>query len=226
MTIVNLRWLGRRSLEKDAPPKEMGGNGSDYSSPLGCRFRDMRPTLVGPTQDCHFRILSCRRSGSHFEQQIAKESKRNPHNIVKRAHTDRADFCFIRYLLYGSMGSEELLGAVGRKGEVHGEDPFFFCNCRNHEVTQLIRPKQRWSCIWREKMLKWSGHIYRPLNSDSWAAKTFHFHGTRWLQDRRLRLLVGPSGSVFAGRTQTRSAPGIVHRSWHDGIDVARACSF
>ena len=43
----------------------------------------------------------------------------------------------------------------------------------------------------------------------------------QWLQEQRIKHSVGEHFSIHAGRTCTRAGKGIVHRCWHDGVDIA-----
>ena len=102
-----------------------------------------------------------------------------------------------------------------------GDDPEMFVRRRNRAAASEARNRGRWSETWRKRVIEWNGHLGRELNQKSWAYKTLHYHGKAWLQEQRRIHAVGQNGSLIAGRTGTRAEPGIVHRRWHDGVDVA-----
>jgi len=102
-----------------------------------------------------------------------------------------------------------------------GDDPATFAARRNRMAASVARRCGQWSQVWRKRVLDWSAHLNRERNHTSWAAKTLHYHGKHWLQEQRRIHATGASGSILAGRTCTRAGRGIVHRRWHDGVDVA-----
>jgi len=101
------------------------------------------------------------------------------------------------------------------------ETPAAFVRRRNLIVSQAATSAGRWSNIWKSRVSKWSQHLNRPRNGNSWAAKTLHYHGKEWLQQQRITHAIGQFGSMLAGRTCTRSFPGVIHKRWHDGVDLA-----
>ena len=107
----------------------------------------------------------------------------------------------------------------------NGEDPAAFVMRRNRAAAGVARRRGLWSDVWKKRVIAWNAHLGRELNKNSWAAKTLHFHGKEWLQQRRRMFAVGSQGSLLAGRTETRAGRGIVHRRWHDGVDHAKALS-
>ena len=101
------------------------------------------------------------------------------------------------------------------------EDPAAFIRRRGREARRVANQSGSWSSVWRRQVTNWSEHLNRGRNAKSWAAQTLHYHGKQWLMDQRQIHSVGQWGSLLAGRTCTRVAPGIVHKRWHDGVDVA-----
>ena len=68
---------------------------------------------------------------------------------------------------------------------------------------------------------QWDAHLKRDRNDGSWAAKMLKYHDADWLQEQRRTHAVGEWSSLTAGRTRTRAQAGIVHRRWHDGVQMA-----
>lgn len=97
-----------------------------------------------------------------------------------------------------------------------GEDPAIFVRRRNRAAARVAKQHGRWSTLWCKRVTSWHDHLNRPQNSSSWASKT-------WLQEQRRVHAVGGHASFTAGRTCTRVSRGVVHRRWHDGVDVARS---
>ena len=104
-----------------------------------------------------------------------------------------------------------------------GDDPAALVLRRNRAAASLARRHGLWSAVWKKRVINWNDHLGRELNQNSWAAKTLSYHGKEWLQERRRMHATGSSCSVLAGRTRTRASKGIVHRRWHDGVDVAKS---
>ena len=104
-----------------------------------------------------------------------------------------------------------------------GEDPAAFVIRRNRAAASVARRRGLWSAVWKKRVIDWNDHLGRELNKDSWAAKTLMYHGKEWLQERRRMFSTGSSSSLLAGRTCTRASRGVVHRRWHDGIDIAKS---
>ena len=102
-----------------------------------------------------------------------------------------------------------------------GQDPASFVVGRNRIASRTATDCGCWSDTWRKRVTDWNAHLHREPNQNSWAAKTLHYQGKLWLQEQRRLHAVGQNGSLIAGRTGTRAEPGIVHRRWHDGVDVA-----
>ena len=105
----------------------------------------------------------------------------------------------------------------------HGEDVASFVRRRNRISAQHSKAMGTWSGVWRKRVTDWNDHLNRDRNASSWAAKTLHYHGKHWLQEQRILHAIGEWGSMLAGRTCTRAFPGIVHKRWHDGVDLAKA---
>ena len=102
-----------------------------------------------------------------------------------------------------------------------GEEPEDFLLRRNRLASVTARRHGNWSRIWAKQVTDWNNHLHRDRNKHSWAAKTLHYHDAAWLQDQRRIHAAGEHSSLLAGRTCTRAFPGIVHKRWHDGVDVA-----
>jgi len=102
-----------------------------------------------------------------------------------------------------------------------GEDPAAYVQRSNRIASTLAREHGKWSHIWGKRVIDWNSHLKREHNQHSWAAKILKYHGAEWLQDQRRIHAVGENCSLIAGRTCTRAHRGIVHRRWHDGVDVA-----
>ena len=100
------------------------------------------------------------------------------------------------------------------------DDPASYAKRCNRLASSVASQHGRWSSIWRQRVVNWNSHLDRARNHRSWAAKTLLWHGREWLQEQRIANC-GQWGSMLAGRTDTRAAPGIVHKRWHDGVDVA-----
>ena len=120
----------------------------------------------------------------------------------------------------GRTQSKMVRGLIGCRVR-EGEDSASFVQRRNRLASTTARRHGTWSKIWAKKVTDWNSHLQRDRNRHSWAAKVLRFHGAQWLQDQRRIHAVGQQGSLVAGRTCTRAFPGIVHRRWHDGVDVA-----
>jgi len=110
--------------------------------------------------------------------------------------------------------------ALGVKAMAH-ETPEGFVRRKNRIVSQAATSTGKWSAVWKSRVGKWSDHLNRAHNGNSWAAKTLHYHGKEWLQKQRIMHAVGQFGSMLAGRTCTRSIQGVIHKRWHDGVDLA-----
>ena len=104
-----------------------------------------------------------------------------------------------------------------------GDDPTSFAQRRNRAAGRVARNQGKWSAVWRNRVINWSSHLQRDINANSWAAKTLNYHGKDWLQQQRIIHATNQYSSIFAGRTGTRAAPGIVHKRWHDGVDSAQS---
>jgi hypothetical protein len=102
-----------------------------------------------------------------------------------------------------------------------GEDFAAFALRRNREASRVAATCDRWSEVWRKRVINWNSHLGRDRNGRSWAVKTLHYHGKTWLQHQRFLHSVGQWCSLFPGRTGTRAMPGIVHKRRHDGVDTA-----
>jgi len=102
-----------------------------------------------------------------------------------------------------------------------GEDVAQFLLRSHRFASAKAREHGYWSRTWRKRVTDWNSHLRRESNQDSWASKMLLYHGADWLQEQRRIHAVGQQGSLTAGRTCTRSQRGIVHRRWHDGVDVA-----
>ena len=110
--------------------------------------------------------------------------------------------------------------ALGVKAMAH-ETPEGFVRRRNRVVCEAATETGRWSATWKSRVCKWNEHLNRAHNGHSWAAKTLQYHGKEWLQQQRILNAVGQFGSMLAGRTCTRSIQGVIHKRWHDGVDLA-----
>ena len=103
------------------------------------------------------------------------------------------------------------------------EDTGDFLKRRNRAAAGVARQQGRYSAVWRKRVIDWHSHLGREVNHSSWAAKTLHYKGKAWLQEQRRIHAVGQHSSLIAGRTCTRAAQGVLHRRWHDGVDVAQS---
>ena len=101
------------------------------------------------------------------------------------------------------------------------DDPASFARRRNREVSQIVGQSGKWSAVWKKRVLAWNAHLQRDRNKHSWAARILHYHGKDWLQEQRRMNSIGQWWSILAGRTGTRAQAGIVHKRWHDGVDLA-----
>ena len=99
-----------------------------------------------------------------------------------------------------------------------GEQAHEYVKRRNHIASCQARTEKRWSKIWFSRVLSWHKHLERPHNSHSWPAQTLHYRGAAYLQQRRVD---NCSASALGGRTRTRTARGVVHVRWHDGVRLA-----
>jgi hypothetical protein len=130
-----------------------------------------------------------------------------PYQVQSAKRIDRTQTKMIRILMNLKMKQDE--------------DPETFVRRRNRAAAHEARRRGCWSTLWRKRVTNWNEHLGRERNQNSWAAKTLHFHGKTWLQEQRRLHAVGQHSSLSAGRTGTRSFPGIVHKRWHDGVDTA-----
>lgn len=105
-----------------------------------------------------------------------------------------------------------------------GEDPEAFVRRRNHAAACEARQQGLWSDLWRRRVIDWSEHCGRARNQNSWASKALQYHGKAWLQEQRRLHVVGEFSSLTAGRTCTRSFPGIVHKRWHHELTQQCRC--
>ena len=96
---------------------------------------------------------------------------------------------------------------------------------RGRAARKVCTDQGLWSQHWYGRAIRWDGHLARPQNCSSWAARLREYKGKQWLIDRRISLAPADSldqhVSMFAGRTGTRSFRGYVHTRWHGGIDYA-----
>ena len=76
-----------------------------------------------------------------------------------------------------------------------------------------------WSGRVCSKAVDWYNQRKRYKNRGSWAAQVLAWHDSSWLLSMRASL---PGGSLVAGATGTRAAPGGVCRRWEDGVSFAR----
>jgi len=130
-----------------------------------------------------------------------------PYQIHAAKRIDRTQTKMIRVLTRSKMQA--------------GEDPATFVQRCNRSASAKAREQGFWSSVWRKRVIDWNDHLRREANRNSWASKILVYHDAEWLQEQRRIHAVGQQGSVTAGRTRTRAQKGIVHRRWHDGVDVA-----
>ena len=101
-----------------------------------------------------------------------------------------------------------------------GEELAEFVRRRGRLARKACHQAGSWSNLWFNRALKWDEHLDRERNHYSWAARLRSFRGKQFLQDRRA--LFNSTGSIMAGRTETRAFRGKVNMRWHDGIDYAK----
>lgn len=96
---------------------------------------------------------------------------------------------------------------------------------RGRISAKLCREHGLWSDRWFNRAIKWESHLSRDRNIQCWAARLRTFRDRAWFMERRSQLAPqdGASSSIHAGRTDTRSFPGVVHMHWHDGVELAKA---
>ena len=101
---------------------------------------------------------------------------------------------------------------------------------RSHETDReyfrrrgrAIRDEQNIVGSWARQIVAaqcaWRAHLQRARCQHSWALHMFHWHDSRWLQQRRIDR---GSYSHLAGRTDTRAQGGYVPHRWQDGLSWA-----
>ena len=107
---------------------------------------------------------------------------------------------------------------------LEGEEVDAYVRRRGRAALKLSKENGLWSAHWFRRALAWDGHLSRPLNSYSWAARLREYRGRSWLMEQRRFFAPrdGSSASILAGRTGTRALPGKVSMRYHDGIEFAR----
>ena len=115
-----------------------------------------------------------------------------------------------------------------RLSRLEGEGAESYVRRRGRAARKQCAHHGLWSQQWFKRAIAWDEHLSRRRNFHTWASKLREHRGKTWLMHRRASFapstasVVSPA-SATAGRTGTRSFPGIVHTRWHDGVDFAKS---
>ena len=118
----------------------------------------------------------------------------------------------------------KMVATLQRVPKYPGEDLGDYVRRRGRLAGTSCRASGLWSKRWFTRAASWNAHLERDRNRYTWSARLLHYMDRQWFADRRASLLPvdGFSGSILAGRTDTRTNPGCVHTRWHDGIEFGK----
>ena len=116
----------------------------------------------------------------------------------------------------------KMMAAMTKTARNPGEEFADYFRRRGRIAGKLCRDQGLWSTLWFQRALRWDGHLARPRNLDSWAARLRSHHDRDWFIQRRLRFTAFEGSSVLAGKTGTRASRGKVQMRWRDGIVLAQ----
>ena len=104
-----------------------------------------------------------------------------------------------------------------------GEDIGEFVRRRCRRANTLTESHGRWSLAWAKSCTSFDGHVSRNTSGRLWPALLKPLRDRTWLMEKRASF--APANSIranswnaFAGRTNTRRAPGGVATRWEDGV--------
>ena len=119
----------------------------------------------------------------------------------------------------------KMVATLQRAPKYPGEELPDYVRRRGRLAASSCRAAGSWSKRWFSRVVDWNAHPERQRNRYTWSSRLLHYMDREWFINRRASLLPvdGCTGSVLAGRTDTRTNPGCVHARWHDGIEFAKS---
>ena len=93
------------------------------------------------------------------------------------------------------------------------EEPAHFIRRRGREAAVFQRDMGKWSRLWANLVVGWSGHVERNTSKRSWSSKILHIRDNAELAWRRADM----------GRPFTRSKLGFIYRRWWESVEHARS---